>query len=262
MKFAYISSMMLLCISLLSCSSKKTSLAYFEDLTPVDTAFRSIGDFNVRIVPEDKLLINVSSSNPDAASLYNTYTPNANGSASIPALPTYIVNSKGDIDFPQLGIIHVAGLTTMELADTLQTMVGKYIIDPRVFVQLLNFRVSVLGEVNRAGLVSTDREHLTLMEAIASAGDLTAYGDREKILLIRDDNGKREVHHINLNNKDILASPYYYLRQNDVIVVQPNKQKEDNSRINPYNSYRLQVASSITGVASIIASLIIALTVK
>lgn len=262
MRLLHIASLMLLCFSLFSCSSSKGSLTYFEDLMTVDSVTMAAGKYNIRIVPDDKLLITVQSSTPEAAALYNSATPNYSSLSSVPSLPTYIVNSRGDIKFPELGEIHVAGLTTSEISEKISGLVSKYIRDPRVDVQLINFRVSVIGEVNTPREIDVDRERFSVIDALAAAGDLTPYGDREHIKLIRETDGKREVHTLNINSSELLSSPYFYLKQNDVLVIQPNDVRQDNSKVNQNNSYKLQVLSTLVGTASIIASLIIALTVK
>lgn len=262
MRLSHIASLMLLSISLFSCHSHKSSLTYFEDILKVDSVAMPAGKYNLRIVPDDKLLITVQSSTPEAAALYNSATPNYSSLSSVPSLPTYIVNSNGDIKFPELGEIHVAGLTTMEIAQKISSLVSKYIRDPRVDVQLINFRVSVVGEVTNPREINVDRERFSIIDALAAAGDLTPFGDREHLVLFRETNGQLEKHNINLNSSDILTSPYFYLKQNDVLYVVPNEVIQDNSRVNQNNSYKLQVMSTIVGTASIIASLIIALTVK
>ena len=254
--------MMLLCIMLFSCNTHRNSLTYFEDIIQVDSITLSPSKYNLRIVPDDKLLITVQSSTPEAAALYNSATPNYSSVSSVPSLPTYIVNSNGDIKFPELGEIHVAGLTTMEIAGKIRDLVSKYIKDPRVDVQLINFRVSVVGEVATPREINVDRERFSIFDALAAAGDLTPYGDREKVVLFREADGKLEKHNINLNSSDILTSPYFYLKQNDVLYVVPNNIIQDNSRVNQNNSYKLQVLSTLVGTASIIASSINAITMK
>ena len=262
MRLSHIASLMLLGVTLFSCKTHRNSLTYFEDIIPVDSVVMPAGKYNLRIVPDDKLLITVQSSTPEVALLYNSATPNYSSVSSVPSLPTYIVNSNGDIKFPELGEIHVAGLTTMEIADKIRGLVSKFIKDPRVDVQLINFRVSVVGEVNTPREIAVDRERFSVLDALAAAGDLTPYGDRERLVLFRETDGKLEKHTINLNSSEILTSPYFYLKQNDVLYVVPNNIIQDNSRVNQNNSYKLQVLSTLVGTASVIASLIIALTLR
>lgn len=254
-------------VILCSCSSQKTSLNYFEDILALDSAEFTLNTSEFQIVPDDELLITVNSASPAATAYYNLplINPATNGSVEINANPqqqTYLVNRDGDINFPQLGKIHVAGLTTQQLTNKLTEMISKDVIDPVVNVRLSGVRVNVLGEVNSPGIKGTSRERFTLLEAIAASGDLTPYGEREDIVLIREEDGKRTYHKLNLNSSKLLESPYFYLQQNDVIIVQPNKIRKDIAKYNQFNSYKLQVVSTIVSGCSIIASLIIALSVR
>ena len=163
---------------------------------------------------------------------------------------------------PVIGKIHVAGLTTAQLTDELTRMISKDVTDPVVTVRLRNFSVNVMGEVNSPGIKGVGGERCSILDAIAAAGDLTPYGNRNDVLLIRENNGKREYHRLNLNDASLLSSPYFYLQQNDVVLVTPNDIRQDNAKYNQLNSYKLSVISTIVSSCSIIASLIIALTVK
>ena len=262
MRLTTIASVILMSIALFSCKTTKSTLTYFEDITEMDSISVPAGDYSIKIAPDDQLLITVASSNPEAVMLYNAQTPNLMQKASAPTLPTYNVDAAGNILFPELGTIHVAGLTTLQLAEDIKTRIEKYVKDPMVNVKLVNFRVSVTGEVNTPGTFEVPTERFSIFDALAAGGDLTPYGDRQQVILIRENNGKRETHKLNLNSSEILSSPYYYLQQNDVVHVQPNDIREDTAKFNQNNSYRLQVISTVTSAASIIASLVIALTVK
>lgn len=262
MRLTIIASAFLLSLALFSCKSTKSSLTYFEDIVDTDSTSVPVGNYAIKIAPDDQLLITVASSNPEAVMLYNAATPNLLVKSSTPTLPTYYVDAEGNILFPELGTLHVAGLTTMQLAEDIKTRIEKFVKDPRVDVQLINFRVSVTGEVNQPGTFEVSGERFSIFDALAASGDLTPYGDRQQVILIRENNGQRETHKLNLNSSEILSSPYFYLRQNDVVHVQPNDIRKDTAKFNQNNSYRLQVVSTVTSAASIIASLIIALTVK
>ena len=252
---------------LCSCSSSKNSLTYFEDIKGVETGEFEKGMYDITIIPDDELFITVTSMVPSATSVYNLplvnpSTRDALGVATTPQQQTYRVDKNGNIVMPVLGEIHVSGLSTKQLKDLLVEKISQDVEDPIVLVELVNFRVNVLGEVNAPGMKTVTRERYSILDAIANAGDLTEYGERENVLLIREENGKRVYHRFNLNNSGILASPYFYLKQNDVIYVEPNEIRKDNSKYNQNNSYKISVISTIVSACSVIASLVIALTVK
>ena len=256
----------LLCV-LSSCSSSKTSLSYFEDLKQYEEGSMVSGDYNVKIIPDDELFITVTSMVPEATAGYNMPLSNPATRGNLQTYTqavqqTYIVNKQGDIKFPILGTIHVEGMTTIELADYLTKKIGEDVEDPFVRVELINFRVNVMGEVTRPGAKSVSRERYSVLDALADAGDLTPYGERNNILLIREVDGKKEFHRMNLNDASILSSPYFYLQQNDVIYVEPNQIRKDNAEYNTNNAYKVSVASAIVSACSVVASLIIALVIK
>lgn len=258
-------------LTLGSCSTPKASMTYFENISTTDSGQLGNVDYELKIAPDDKLDIRVTSTNPNAAQIFNipsSYStvmdPNTGTMVQTPAGNNidYLVSQSGDINFPILGKIHVAGMTTTQLADYIYDHVKDQIEDPIVTVQLTNFHVSILGEVNRPGNVSANSERFTIMDAIARAGDLTPYAVRDNILLIREENGKKEYHHLNLNDSKVFTSPYFYLKQNDMVVVQPNDVRRSNVNYNVNNGYRLQVTSAIISAFSVVASLAIALFVK
>ena len=251
MKLKYIL-ILLLSIGMWSCSTSRSSLTYFEDIkTQTDGTLPAPSTYEIRIVPDDELLITVTSLIPEVTAEYNLplSNPAKNGSlleVTQPKQQTYLVDKAGDINFPRLGVIHVAGMTTSELQNLIAKKISVDVEDPIVKVALVNFRVNVLGEVRNPG----------------AAGDLTEYAERNNILLIREVDGKKEFHRLNLNDAELLSSPYYYLQQNDAIYVEPNKIRKDNSKYNQNNAFKLSMASAIISASSVIASLVIALTVK
>lgn len=267
-----------LAIALASCSSGKTVLPYFTDLPQEGTI--PAGSFQVKIVPDDELLINVSADDPAAVEQYTipyqhprTRDFNTDASQALEStvltrrrsgltLQTYHVATDGFINFPVLGKIHAAGMTLDGLAEYLTEKIAEKVVDPIVTVELVNFRVNVTGEVNRPGSQLVNRERYTILDAIAAAGDLTQFGERKNILLIREENGQRSFHRLNLNSKDLLQSPYFYLRQNDVIYVEPNSVRQANARSDQERQFRLSMTSVIVSAASVIASLAIALFIK
>jgi polysaccharide export outer membrane protein len=212
-----------------SCVDSKKAI-YFNNIR--DTTFKSLGaDIQQVIQKHDLLSISVSSLNPEATFIFNTpnvptiTTGSSTGSAAGSTQMTgYLVNQEGTIQFPVLGTINVAGLTKKVLTDTItnRLVYGKLLVDPIVTVRFLNFRVTVLGEVARPTVVSVPNERISILEALGIAGDLTIYAKRDNVLLIREENGNKMVKRVNLNSSEILSSPYYYLRTNDIVYVEPN----------------------------------------
>lgn len=257
----------LIILLLSSCSSSKTVLPYFVDISTVPDGEFIAGQYSPEIKPDDELLVTIQSSIPEATAHYNLpltnpATRDAIVGYSSPQQQTYIVNSKGDITMPTLGVLHVAGMTTEQLQEKISAVVHKDVSDAVVRVQLVNFQVIVAGEVSRPSRLKVNRERFSVLDAISEAGDLTPYGERSNILIVREENGKRVFHHLNLNSSETFNSPYFYLQQNDYVYVQPNKIRESNAKYNQDNAFKLQVISTIVSATSVLASLVIALAVK
>ena len=156
----------------------------------------------------------------------------------------------------------MAGLTIEELQALLTANIAKDVENPMVIVELVNFQVNVAGEVTKPGPVPVTRNRFSILDALSAAGDLTPYGERSNVLLIREVDGEKKYVHLDLNSSDVLKSPYFYLQQNDYIYVEPNKIRQANSKYNQDNAFKLSVISTIVSASSVIASLVIALTVK
>lgn len=265
-------------ISLASCSSQKTVLPYFADIPPVADGTMEAGDYLSRIKPDDELLITVNALDPSAAAAFNlpAFNPGSDTNvltqsahatpltvmATSMQLQTFIVNSEGYINYPVLGSIHVAGMTVEQLQKMLTEKISATVEDPIVNVRIANFEVVVGGEVKQPKKIRVNRNRYSVLDALGDAGDLTEYGERSNILLVREENGKREYHRLNLNSSDLLSSPYFYLQQNDYIYVEPNAVRQANSKYNQYNSFKISVISTIVSASSVLASLIIALAIK
>ncbi len=250
-----------------SCSSSKTVLPHFTDISTVAEGSFPSGSYSPEIKPDDELLITVTSLSQEATAIYNL--PLSNPAlqtemfkASTPYQQTYMVDSNGDINFPVLGEIHVAGKTVDGLRKELTDMISRDVEDPHVNVALVNFRVVVAGEVKTPRSIAVDRNRYSILDALSDAGDLTEYGERSNVLLVREENGERKFIHLDLNSSETLTSPYFFLKQNDYIYVEPNKVRQANSKYNQNNSFKLTVISTVVSAASVIASLVIALTVK
>ena len=260
--------MMIAAATLLSCSTTKDNdLPYFKDLRNQahGTLPNPVDDYAIRIQPDDELVITVSSVVPEATAAYNLPMENPATrsllrSTTQPRTQTYIVDDQGYIMMPVLGRIMVKGKTTSQIGEEITAMVAQNVKDPHVRVDIVNFGVDVMGEVRNPQRVHTTRQNYTVLDALTQCGDLTEYGEREGVIVIRTEGGKREYHRLNLNSSEVFNSPYFYLKQNDVVYVEPNKIRIDNSKYNQNNAYKLSVISTIVSSVSVIASLIIALT--
>lgn len=213
--------------------------AYFNNLN--DTTLAAVKlDFEPVIQKNDMLQINVSALNPAEAAMYNlpnTYSagqvPGAGGMAQTvtagAANPAagFLVNQEGYIQYPVLGRIKAAGLSKKALTDTIQNQLTnrKLLVDPVVSIRFLNYRVTVLGEVTRPAVVNVSSEKISVLEALGMAGDITIYGKKDNVLLIREENGVRTTRRLNLNDAASLNSPYFYLKPNDIVYVEPSKSK-------------------------------------
>lgn len=220
-----------------SCNSSK-KIVYFENVK--DTVFyTSQGETNLTIKNNDILSITISSANEEASMAFNPHLKNnirsttATGSTS--ELGGYLVNSEGTISLPFLGTIKVAGLTKEQLKSNITKMIlsKKLLVDPLVEIRYLNYEVTVLGEVARPTVIPVQNEKISLLKAIGLAGDLTIYGQRENVLLVREEGGKKITRRININSRDFFESPYYYLQPNDVVYVAPNKVRMIQATNNP-----------------------------
>ncbi|WP_243751617.1 polysaccharide biosynthesis/export family protein [Niastella caeni] len=193
------------------------------------------GSFESPAIPKlviqnnDLLSISVSSLNPEASAIFNqpNNTPANNNTATTTSATGYLVDGEGNIQFPFLGAVKAAGLSKDELKDKLtKSLVDKkLLVDPIITIRFLNFKVTVLGEVAHPTVVTVPSERISLLEAIGLAGDLTIYAQRDNVLVIRDEDGKKVTHRLNLNSTELFNSPYYYLKTNDVVYVEPNKAK-------------------------------------
>lgn len=268
MKHTFLPIIIFLTIVASSCSSHKSHLTYLSGLPEAKEGKLNSTEYSIKIVPEDELEIVVTSTVPAATAEYNIPASNAQYSAgqnsiiSTSEQQKYIVNKNGDIDFPVLGTIHVAGMSTTELKNYLTSRIEENVTDPKVKVRLINFKVNVMGEVRTPRTIDVKSERFSIFDALASAGDMTEYGRRDNVTVIRETSDGLVYHRLDLTNPDVIASPYYYLQQNDVVIVDPNSVRESNARYNTNNSYKLSVISTIVSAVSVIASLVIALAVR
>jgi len=210
-----------------SCVNTKEAV-YFNGIRDTSIVSAS-GEIEPIIQKSDLLGIVVSSLSPEASAQFNapsmpTPTTTTGGSS---ASVGYLVDQDGNIEFPQLGSVHAAGLTKRQLADNItKTLLAKRLLaDPKLNISFLNFRVTVLGEVARPTVIQVANEKISLLEAVGLAGDLTIYAKRDNVMVIREENGVRTVKRLNLNTKELFTSPYYFLKTNDIVYVEPNASK-------------------------------------
>lgn len=253
-----------------SCSAP-SQVTYFQDLRPGESEQKVIAATEIKVRPGDKLSIIVSSRDPQLTQLFNlpsftqqigqTVVSKGAGSASgsSQGISGYTVDEEGMIDFPVLGKLEIAGKNREEVAAFIkEELLSKNLVkDPVVTVEYMNLCISVLGEVAQPGRYSIDRDKVTLLDAISMAGDLTIYGKREKVLVLREEEGVQHVYGINLCSAEHLyTSPAYYLRQNDVVYVEPNNVRARQSTINGNNvrstSFWLSLASFLTTIGVLI----------
>ncbi len=252
----------LFCITILlftiSCKPGR-DLVYFSNLqNNSDQSVNIANSIDPKIQPDDLLSITVSTLNPESNALFNSgiLLPTANNTAYASGnliKEGYLVDKNGFVSFPVLGQVKLAGLSKEEATKKMITELKRYIKgEPIVNIRYLNFKVTVIGEVNKPSTLAIPTEKINILEALGMAGDMTLYGKRENILIIREKDGKRTITRINLNDKETLNSPYFYLQQNDVVYVEPDKSRY---RINQANANRTYVPV-IVGIISI-ATLII-----
>ncbi len=258
---------LLISIGLLLAGCKSSNLAYFSDVSTTDGAI-AIPTIDIKIEPEDELLINVSSEVPEATAVYNLGFNNVAMSSDIKnsnvslQRQTYKVDSKGDIMFPVLGRIHVEGMTTTQLAEDLTRRIAADVEAPFVRVELVNFNVDVMGEVLQPGRYRFETQKVSVLDALASAGDMTVFGKRDRVTVWRRENGQVTYHQLNLNDSKSHSSPYFYLKQNDVVYVEPSAARAGQADYNQNNSYKVSVISAVVSGISVITSLVIALVIN
>lgn len=251
-------------VMLSSCGNVK-NVAYLQNSDYIDFN-RSEYLYDAHIMPKDVLTITVSTVNPEASAPYNlivrntlTSTSSSIGTSS-GSLQTYLVDNNGTIEFPVLGTLQVGGLTKAQCEQMIHDKLRPYMNaseNPVVTVRMSNYKISVLGEVARPGMFTVGNEKINILEALAQAGDLTIYGVREKVKLIRENSqGKKEIHTLNLNDADIISSPYYYLQQNDIVYVEPNKVKAQNSSVGSMTTLWFSATSILISLTSLLYNIL------
>ena len=227
-----------LAIVLLSATSCKTpsNIAYFQDLNNNPDTVITLQNRVITVKPTDKIYIGVKSKDPQISQLFNLTGGTSSGGTNMSQdAYYYTVDSRGDIDFPVVGKIQVAGLTREEIAEKVKKSLvdASLVKDPTVTVSLSNLHYSMMGEVAKPGQYAIEEEKVTILDAISKAGDLTIQGKRNDVMVLRQENGHQKIYKIDLcSGRDIFSSPAYYLQQNDVVYVTPNDTKKRSSTLN------------------------------
>lgn len=240
--------------TLSSCVSSK-KIVYFNDLEK-EALSQKIASYEPKIKVGDIIAINISAVEPEASIPFNLYaSPPMQGNATPAETLDYLVNADGTILMPIFGKVSVVGLTTIQVTRLIESKLADYIEKPSVYVRLKNFKVIVLGEVNSPGFQIVENERITILEAIALAGDLSINGKRKNVTLIREENGKRTFTKIDLTKKSLFDSEYFYLAQNDVIYVEPNKRViNSSSAVAPGLGIFLSTLSTVLAIFAILAN--------
>lgn len=255
MKFVKITLLSLLFVLFLttSCASRK-DLVYLQG----GSNAKELVSYEPVLQPDDVVMIVISSENPEVAAPYNlkaiTVQGDSENTIGTQRMQTYILDKEGKIEFPLLGSIALGGLTKTQAVAKLKELLKDHVSDAVINFRILNFKVTILGEVQKPGTYSVASERITLLEAIGMSGDLTIYGNRTNVLLIREKNGTKTMERIDLTKSDFLNSSAYYLSQNDVVYVEPNKTRINSSAIGPNLTVGISALSLIVTI--------IALTVK
>lgn len=233
----YLSVTLLLLLIVSGCTSSR-QLVYFQSSPLTADTLKTASRFVPTIQPGDIISVRVSSLSPEATTFFNPMAVSLLPSdrlltpatiSSLPELSGYLVDPAGSIELPLIGKISISGLTTAQAADRIRGQLKEYLKEPTVNVRNQNFRVSVMGEVAHPSLFTVPNERITLLEALSLAGDITIYGRRDNVLLIREENGQQSFIRLDLTSRNLFQSPYYYLHPSDVLYVEPGKARVANA---------------------------------
>ncbi len=243
-----------------SCTQYK-HIAYFEDFpdTAKRTSVQTVNFKSPTIQPDDLLSITIETVDPQISALLNNandVTQTAMSTAPAPqqqTIPGYLVDKNGEVELPFIGKIKLQGYTTIEARDVVRKEMEKYIKSPIINIKFSNFKVIVFGEVARPATYIMPTEKVTVFDALGQAGDLTIFGRRDNVLVIRDSlNNKKNMVHLNLNSKSIMSSPYFFLQPNDVVYVEPNKSKAAST--DAIRNRNITIIASIASFLVVVAS--------
>lgn len=237
-----------------SCASRK-NIVYFQD-EPLDSDVLMSEPKQLLYKPDDILTINVSALDPDTVRPFNlpvvsNNTGSITSAQGMQQMQTYLVDYDGNIEFPVLGKIKVAGLTRTELTSMLVERISTMANDPIVNVRLANFTITIIGEVSRPGTFTIQDERITILEALGLANDLTIFGKRQNVLIIREVDGVKKFAKVDLTSINTINSPVYYLQQNDVIYVEPNNAKIRSSTYNQNNGVLISAVGTLATILAV-----------
>ncbi|TDD75945.1 polysaccharide biosynthesis/export family protein [Flavobacterium caseinilyticum] len=240
-------------VLLFSCASRK-DMIYYQDIDNLGSQQKS-NSYEIKIQPDDLLMISVYAEDPEIAKSFSLNV--STGLTSVASKGSvYLVDANGSIDFPTLGKMKVSGLTRTEVLDLLDAKISRYIKKPIISLSISNFKVSVQGEVGKPGTYPILSERITLIEALSMAGDLTVFGKRDNILIIREIDGVKSFNRVDITKAGFMNSPFYYLAQNDVVYVEPNQNKINVAAINPSTGLIFSVLSILFTLTTLIITTI------
>lgn len=247
-KFFTKASVLILAMAMVSCASRK-EMAYLQDADASQNK-NEVVNYEPKLQNDDLLSIIVSADQPELTIPFNM--PQIQGNYQInenqDGIKTYLIDAYGYIEFPVVGKIKMAGLTRTEAINKLHDAVKEYITNPTINLRILNYKISVLGEVMRPGSFKIASERITFLEALSLSGDLTIYGKRNNILLIREVDGKMTYNRVDITKADFVNSPFYFLKQNDVLVVEPNATRRNSSAVGPNTTVVISSLSLLTTI--------------
>jgi polysaccharide export outer membrane protein len=244
---------------LLSSCGTTQNVVYFSDLDSTKVKEVPIAEFKEPLIQTDDILsITIQTLDITATNTMNqTSAPGSGMGGSGKSTPSesavvtgFLVDKAGNVEIPILGVMKLAGLTTTEAKELIRKRASEFYKDPTIQVRFANYKITVLGEVTRPSTYTLPNEKVTILDAISLAGDLTIYGKRENVLLMRDNGDKKEVVRLNLNSSQTITSPYYYLKQNDVIYVEPSKAK-----VAANNAPRIQLTTIFISIATLLVTI-------
>lgn len=255
-----------LLLTITSCSVPK-DVAYFqglESLSPEQLSKMS-QTYTSKVCSDDLLTITVTAWDPSIVTPFNppAYASGAQGESDMKMgqqLPTYLVDKEGYINFPVLGKVKAAGLSKQELAESMQQQIAHYVKDAIVNIQIVNFKITVIGEVLKPGTIEVKNDRISILDALGYAEDMTINGNRKNVCVIRDNNGAKEYGYLDMTDPAVFSSPYYYLQQNDVVYVEPNNAKKKNSKYSQAQQFNITVFTSIISALSLITTIVVAAT--
>ena len=238
-----------------SCTPVK-NVSYFSQLEQ-SASMLSHAEYSARIKPKDILSITVVSSEPDASRRYNLIAPQLETNIGFlqgqPMLQNYLVDEEGNINFPSLGSLQIKGLSTKEVELLIEERLKDFFTEemPIITARIMNYSVNVLGEVQRPGQFETNNGRMTILEGLSLAGDMTIYGRRDNVKVIREDaNGEILVYTLNFNDKNVFNSPAFFLEQNDVVYVEPNQSRANSSKYGAAENFRVSTLSVLISLAT------------